>query len=157
MVTLRCDETPRLKLGPGTTSSWPGAPGHFDQTRGEWTQPSAQTPAGNVIVFGPVAPDKAPGVMEPGYAHFNEQDFPKWREWVSAPGTPAVFEVDEATGLPVQQARTVREQFAALIPQTNPLAPKAEAVPAKAPRSPAQIAATKRMLAAAAAKKEGTS
>jgi hypothetical protein len=85
MVTLYCEETPELKLGPGTTSSWPGQPGHID-ARGGWIEGTPQREAGDVIVFGR------------GFAEFNEKDFPEWRAWVAAAGTPHIRVVDESTG-----------------------------------------------------------
>ncbi len=57
LITLICDETPGLKLGPGDP--------------------------GQLIVF------------DRGYAEFDEEEYPKWRKWVEAPGTPHI-EVIEA-------------------------------------------------------------
>lgn len=85
MVTLYCEETPELKLGPGTTGSWPGAPGHVDTTGG-WVDPTPQREGGDVIVFGR------------GFAEFKEDDFPEWRTWIKAPGTPFIRVIDESTG-----------------------------------------------------------
>jgi hypothetical protein len=56
-ITLICDETPGLKLGPGFGSS---------------PEP------GTVIVF------------RNATATFDAKDFPKWEEWVNAPGTPHI-------------------------------------------------------------------
>jgi len=68
MVTLYCQETPELKLGPGTTGAWEGR------------QP------GDVIVFAR------------GFAEFDAKDYPDWRAWVAHPGTPTIREIDDSTG-----------------------------------------------------------
>ncbi len=68
-VTLYCEETPGLKLGPGTTSSF-----------------ADDRPAGDVIVF------------RDGFATFEAKDYPDWERWVRAPGTPTIRVVDVAAG-----------------------------------------------------------
>lgn len=73
-ISLYCEETPELKLGPGTTGAWPGLDGRPDRT------------PGNVIVFAR------------GFAEFDEQDYPDWKAWVAAPGTPYIRVIDESTG-----------------------------------------------------------
>lgn len=68
-ITLFCEETPGLKLGPGTTSS-------FADGR----------PPGDVIVF------------FRGFATFEADDYPDWERWVRAPGTPYIRVVDVEAG-----------------------------------------------------------
>lgn len=67
-ITLYCQETPGLKLGPGTTSSF------------------NDEPAGNVIVF------------SDGFATFDPETFPEWERWITATGTPHIRVVDGAKG-----------------------------------------------------------
>jgi len=67
-VTLFCEETPGLKLGPGNTST------------------ILDLPAGNVIVF------------VDGFATFDPAEFPDWERWSKASGTPHIRVVDESSG-----------------------------------------------------------
>jgi len=67
-VTLYCQETPSLKLGPGSTGD------------------TGQSVPGQVIVFAH------------GFATFDEGEFPDWERWVDAPGTPTIRVVDAASG-----------------------------------------------------------
>ena len=68
-VTLYCEETPELKLGPGTTSTWEG------HQKGD-----------DVIVFAR------------GFAEFDPEQYPDWEAWVHAAGTPHIRVIDESTG-----------------------------------------------------------
>lgn len=78
-VTLYCEETPGLKLGPGVLT----------QVRTTWDPNSGDTPPlipGDVIEF------------RDGFARFDEAKFPKWRDWIRMPGTPPIRIVEEAAG-----------------------------------------------------------
>lgn len=66
-ITLYCAETASLKLGPGSV--------------GEASNTGQHVP-GHVIVFAY------------GFATFDEADFPDWRAWVDAPGTPTITVAD---------------------------------------------------------------
>jgi hypothetical protein len=77
-ITLFCEETPGLKLGPGTTSSF----SHQRENTGDWVDHQA----GDVIVF------------QDGYATFEESHFPEWADWIKTPGTPVIRIVDEGAG-----------------------------------------------------------
>jgi len=76
-ITLYCEETPQLKLGPGISVAV------------RTVQLDGDTPpleAGQVIEF------------HDGFATFDEAEYPKWLDWVYAPGTPFIRIVDEGAG-----------------------------------------------------------
>lgn len=60
LVTLYCDETKGLKLGPGSADA----------------AEAGKSP--EVIVF------------QDGFATFDEKEYPDWQEWIHAPGTPFI-------------------------------------------------------------------
>ena len=67
-ITLYCEETASLKLGPGYTGD------------------TGQSVPGAVLVF------------NRGFVTFDEADFPDWQSWVGAQGTPTIRVVDGASG-----------------------------------------------------------
>lgn len=77
-ITLYCEETPQLKLGPGVlaTVRTTQAAGESEPLKG----------GRDVIPF------------SSGFATFDEADFPLWRQWKDAPGTPFIRIVDEDAG-----------------------------------------------------------
>lgn len=85
-ITLYCEETPGLKLGPGITATV--------RTTAEDGDPAPLVP-GDVIVF------------RDGFASFDEAEFPLWQRWVNAPGTPFIRVVDEGAGEAVEAAGSV--------------------------------------------------
>lgn len=76
-ITLHCEETPGLKLGPGVVQTV-----RTVQLPGD-TEPLV---AGDVIVF------------SNGFATFDADEFPDWERWVRSAGTPAIRVIDEAAG-----------------------------------------------------------
>jgi hypothetical protein len=72
-ITLICRETPYLKLGPGMSG-----------TPGPWS--IVDSVPGQVIAF------------NRGFAEFDEKEYPDWRKWVAAKGTPHIKVID--TGPP---------------------------------------------------------
>lgn len=67
-ITLYCQETPGLKLGPGVSSA------------------VGDLPVGDVIEF------------RDGFTTFDEETYPDWARWVAAPGSPTIVVVDAASG-----------------------------------------------------------
>lgn len=79
-IALYCEETPGLKLGPGITST----------VRTTATGPADTAPlqgGGDVIVF------------NGGFATFDEDEFPLWEQWVTAPGSPTIRVLEDNEGL----------------------------------------------------------
>lgn len=69
IISLYCEETPRLKLGPGITSRVRTTP---DEHGNQPLEP------GDVIVF------------SDGFATFDSAEYPDWEQWVHAPGSPTI-------------------------------------------------------------------
>lgn len=76
-IVLYCEETPELKLGPGVTATV-----RTTQLPGD-TEPLVP---GDVIRF------------SDGFATFDEDQYPKWQQWVNAPGSPTIRELEENEG-----------------------------------------------------------
>lgn len=76
-ITLYCEDTPGLKLGPGTTE-----PQLVTKFAGDPTPPAV----GDVIVF------------RNGFATFDDAAFPSWEMWVHAFGTPYIRVIDADAG-----------------------------------------------------------
>jgi hypothetical protein len=76
-ISLFCEEAEGLKLGPGVTATV-----RTFQEEGS-TEPLT---VGDVIVF------------SGGFAKFDEDEFPDWKRWVEAPGTPTIRIVNEEAG-----------------------------------------------------------
>jgi hypothetical protein len=76
-ITLYCEDTPGLKLGPGTTEAQP-----VTKYAGDPAPPTV----GEVIVF------------RNGFATFDDAQYPLWEAWVHSFGTPFIRVIDADAG-----------------------------------------------------------